>query len=126
MCHRPALYACRQDGHFCKEHIALGDVSRNFIDDFNKPREWMLLLIIKYFLYLNIILFIFSNFLYKKMIKKLKESLRVNLKSSKETWEVVKEESKKGNIEARIALVSYYVETICAIVIGGLIILINV
>ena len=84
------------------------------------------MLIFKYFLYLNIILFIFSNFLYKKMIKKLKESLRVNLKSSKETWEVVKEESKNGNIEARIALVSYYVETICAIVIGGLIILINV
>ena len=84
------------------------------------------MLIFKYFLYLNIILFIFSNFLYKKMIKKLKESLRVNLKSSKETWEVVKEESKKGNIEASIALVSYYVETICAIVIGGLIILINV
>ena len=84
------------------------------------------MLIFKYFLYLNIILFIFSNFLYKKMIKKLKESLRVNLKSSKETWEVVKEESKKGNIEARIALVAYYVETICAIVIGGLIILINV
>ena len=84
------------------------------------------MLIFKYFLYLNIILFIFSNFLYKKMIKKLKESLRVNLKSSKETWEVVKEESKNGNIEARIALVAYYVETICAIVIGGLIILINV
>ena len=84
------------------------------------------MLIFKYFLYLNIILFIFSNFLYKKMIKKLKESLRVNLKSSKETWEVVKEESKKGNIKARIALVSYYVETICANVIGGLIILINV
>ena len=84
------------------------------------------MLIFKYFLYLNIILFIFSNFLYKKMIKKLKESLRVNLKSSKETWEVVKVESKKGNIEARIALVAYYVETICAIVIGGLIILINV
>ena len=60
------------------------------------------------------------------MIKKLKESLRVNLKSSKETWEVVKVESKKGNIEAMIAVVSYYVETICAIVIGGLIILINV
>ena len=84
------------------------------------------MLIFKYFLYLNIILFIFSNFLYKKMIKKLKESLRVNLKSSKETWEVVKVESKKGNIEARIALVAYYVETICAIVIGGLVILINV
>ena len=84
------------------------------------------MLIFKYFLYLNIILFIFSNFLYKKMIKKLKESLRVNLKSSKETWEVVKEESKKGNVEARIALAAYYVETICAIVIGGLIILINV
>ena len=86
----------------------------------------MLMLIFKYFLYLNIILFIFSNFLYKKMIKKLKESLRVNLKSSKETWEVVKEESKKGNVEARIALAAYYVETICAIVIGGLVILINV
>ena len=84
------------------------------------------MLIFKYFLYLNIILFIFSNFLYKKMIKKLKESLRVNLKSSKETWEVVKEESKKGNVEARIALAAYYVETICAIVIGGLVILINV
>ena len=84
------------------------------------------MLIFKYFLYLNIILFFFSNFLYKKMIKKLKESLKVNLKSSNETWEVVKEESKKGNIEARIALVSYYVETICAIVIGGLVILINV
>ena len=36
------------------------------------------------------------------------------------------QKNKKGNIEARIALVSYYVETICAIVIGGLIILINV
>ena len=84
------------------------------------------MLIFKYFLYLNIILFFFSNFLYKKMIKKLKESLKVNLKSSNETWEVVKEESKKGNIEARIALVAYYVETICAIVIGGLVILINV
>mgnify|MGYP003610733107 FL=1 len=84
------------------------------------------MLIFKYFLYLNIILFIFSNFLYKKMIKKLKESLKVNLKSSNETWEVVKEESKKGNVEARIALAAYYVETICAIVIGGLIILINV
>ena len=84
------------------------------------------MLIFKYFLYLNIILFIFSNFLYKKMIKKLKESLRVNLKSSNETWEVVKEESKKGNVEARIALAAYYVETICAIVIGGLVILINV
>ena len=60
------------------------------------------------------------------MIKKLKESLRVNLKSSKETWEVVKVESKKGNIEARIALVAYYVETICAIAVGGFIILINV
>ena len=86
----------------------------------------MLMLIFKYFLYLNIILFIFSNFLYKKMIKKLKESLKVNLKSSNETWEVVKEESKKGNVEARIALAAYYVETICAIVIGGLVILINV
>ncbi len=84
------------------------------------------MLIFKYFLYLNIILFFFSNFLYKKMIKKLKESLKVNLKSSNETWEVVKEESKKGNVEARIALAAYYVETICAIVIGGLIILINV
>ncbi len=84
------------------------------------------MLIFKYFLYLNIILFIFSNFLYKKMIKKLKESLKVNLKSSNETWEVVKEESKKGNVEARIALAAYYVETICAIVIGGLVILINV
>ncbi|MBP9538152.1 MAG: hypothetical protein KBF02_08230 [Negativicutes bacterium] len=83
-------------------------------------------MIFKYFLYLNIILFIFSNFLYKKMIKKLKESLKVNLKSSNETWEVVKEESKKGNVEARIALAAYYVETICAIVIGGLVILINV
>ena len=82
--------------------------------------------IFKYFLYLNIILFFFSNFLYKKMIKKLKESLKVNLKSSNETWEVVKEESKKGNVEARIALAAYYVETICAIVIGGLVILINV
>ena len=85
-----------------------------------------MILIFKYFLYLNIILFIFSNFLYKKMIKKLKESLKVNLKSSNETWEVVKEESKKGNVEARIALAAYYVETICAIVIGGLVILINV
>ena len=84
------------------------------------------MLIFKYFLYLNIILFIFSNFLYKKMIKKLKESLKVNLKSSNETWEVVKEESKKGNVEARIALAAYYVETICAIVIGGLVILIIV
>jgi hypothetical protein len=84
------------------------------------------MLIFKYFLYLNIILFFFSNFLYKKMIKKLKESLKVNLKSSNETWEVVKEESKKGNVEARIALAAYYVETICAIVIGGLVILINV
>ena len=83
-------------------------------------------MIFKYFLYLNIILFFFSNFLYKKMIKKLKESLKVNLKSSNETWEVVKEESKKGNVEARIALAAYYVETICAIVIGGLVILINV
>ena len=46
------------------------------------------------------------------MIKKLKESLKVNLKSSNETWEVVKEESKKGNVEARIALAAYYVETI--------------
>ena len=60
------------------------------------------------------------------MIKKLKESLKVNLKSSNETWEVVKEESKKGNVESRIALAAYYVETICAIVIGGLVILINV
>ena len=60
------------------------------------------------------------------MIKKLKESLKVNLKSSNETWEVVKEESKKGNVEARIALADYYVKTICAIVIGGLVILINV
>ena len=85
-----------------------------------------MILIFKYFLYLNIILFIFSNFLYKKMIEKLKESLKVNLKSSNETWEVVKEESKKGNVEARIALAAYYVETICAIVIGGLVILINV
>ena len=84
------------------------------------------MLIFKYFLYLNIILFFFSNFLYKKMIKKLKESLKENLKSSNETWEVVKEESKKGNVEARIALAAYYVETICAIVIGGLVILINV
>ena len=84
------------------------------------------MLIFKYFLYLNIILFFFSNFLYKKMIKKLKESLKVNLKSSNETWEVVKEESKKGNVEARIALAAYYVETICAIVSGGLVILINV
>ena len=84
------------------------------------------MLIFKYFLYLNIIFFFFSNFLYKKMIKKLKESLKVNLKSSNETWEVVKEESKKGNVEARIALAAYYVETICAIVIGGLVILINV
>ena len=84
------------------------------------------MLIFKYFLYLNIILFFFSNFLYKKMIKKLKESLKVNLKSSNETWEVVKEESKKGNVEARIALAAYYVETICAIVIGVLVILINV
>ena len=84
------------------------------------------MLIFKYFLYLNIILFFFFNFLYKKMIKKLKESLKVNLKSSNETWEVVKEESKKGNVEARIALAAYYVETICAIVIGGLVILINV
>ena len=84
------------------------------------------MLIFKYFLYLNIILFFFSNFLYKKMIKKLKESLKVNLKSSNETGEVVKEESKKGNIEARIALVAYYVETICAIAVGGLVILINV
>ena len=50
----------------------------------------------------------------------------MNLKSSNETWEVVKEESKKGNVEARIALAAYYVETICAIVIGGLFILINV
>ena len=84
------------------------------------------MLIFKYFLYLNIILFIFSNFLYKKMIKKLKESLRVNLESIKETFFFFFLESKKGNIEARIALVAYYVETICAIAVGGLIILINV
>lgn len=55
----------------------------------------MLMLIFKYFLYLNIILFIFSNFLYKKMIKKLKESLRVNLKSSKETWKWLRRKAKK-------------------------------
>ena len=76
------------------------------------------MLSIENILYLILIIFTLSNKMYKKYTAQLKESLHLEDLSKDETWEIVKEESKKGNIQARIAYIAYCLDSLCLIIVA--------
>lgn len=81
---------------------------------------------LKYIIYFLVIFYIFSNFLYRRIAKKLKISLGFASESSVETWDLIKEESRKGNKVAIFAFVLFCIEIICAFGLIGIIFLINI
>ncbi|MDO4248691.1 MAG: hypothetical protein Q4C79_06995 [Neisseria sp.] len=55
---------------------------------------------------------------YKKLSKDLIEDLASDdLTSRSEIWNMVKEESKKGNVKAKLAVVCYRIEGICVYIL---------
>lgn len=73
-------------------------------------------------------LILLSSFVYKKMVKEIKMYLNLleNRMTNSEIWEMVKDESSKGNIKAKIAFFAYCLSTFCLILMGLLICLVNV
>ncbi len=79
-----------------------------------------------YIFYSLVTLYIISNFLYRKSVKKLKCLLGFESESSVKIWGLVKEESRKGNKVARFAFVLFCIEIICAFGLIGIISLMNI
>lgn len=81
----------------------------------------------KYSFYIIIFLCGLSNFIYKAMVKNIRKSLDLNEHMfSSEIWEMIKEESKNGNVKAKIAVFAYYSSTVLLFILGVLICLVNV
>lgn len=80
----------------------------------------------RYIVYSLVALYIISNFLYRKSVKKLKFLLGYESESSVKIWDLIKEESKKGNKVARFAFVLFFIEIICAFGLVGIISLMNI
>ncbi|KPN71519.1 hypothetical protein [Neisseria sp. 83E34] len=75
---------------------------------------------------ITIFVYIISNFLYRKLTKELKAELNFESDSSFDIWDMVKEESKKGNVKAIIAAVCYILEILCMSVVGIMFLLMNI
>ncbi len=69
----------------------------------------------KIFFYFIIVIFFIVNRLYVKISKSLMENLGLELTSNSEIWEMIKSESEKGDIKARVAVVCHYLEIFCGI-----------
>ncbi len=85
------------------------------------------MVVIDNFFYLIILLFIILNFTYRKISKDIKNSLNITeYMFSGEIWEMIKEESKKGNKKARVAVMAYYLDSLCLILMVFLLFLLNI
>ena len=96
----------------------------NEIKTFNKfsldKIKWGIhdMLSIENILYLTLIVFFIVNKIYKKYRAQLEESLHLEDLSNDEIWEIVKEESKKGNKQAIIVYVTNILINLCFIIVA--------
>lgn len=89
--------------------------------------EIVLALKSKVVFYSVIILFFISGFIYDKTVKSIKFSLSIEEKLTNfETWEMIKNEKRKGNKKALIAFFAYCINTSCLFLMGGLICLMTI
>ena len=73
-----------------------------------------------YALYITIAIFIISNIIYRKIVRDLKYELNFESSSDMEILNMVKEESEKGNLKARIALICSWIGNLSMILIISL------
>ncbi len=74
---------------------------------------------------ITIFVFIVSTFLYRKLTKELKEELNFESNSSFDVWDMVKVESKKGNVKAIVTVVCYTLEILCMSIVAAMFLLMN-
>lgn len=68
----------------------------------------------KIFFYLVIGVFTISNIVYRKIVREIKQGLNIHGHMfSGEIWDMIKEESRKGNKKAKIAFFAYCLDMIC-------------
>lgn len=79
----------------------------------------------RYLIYIFLLSYVFSNLLYKKSVKKIKEDLDFKSNSSIEIWDLVKEEARSGNNLARFAFLLFCIEILSAFSLVGSIFLLN-